>query len=173
MARRDQALKIGLRILMIAGHPDLDQITDEDLRCVPVTVSSGSDVLDAALCSLGVLDRTPLRGSARRMRGRRLTPAELAERSRIPKRFRPVHVLYLEAYQQRISDVYATTRHKHNSLEHFWCFIDQRFPDVGGCADVRPAHVPHSFRRRSSSLAGCSAARPLGSAMTARPRCSG
>ena len=98
-------------------------------------------MLDAALCSLGVLDRTPLRGAARRTRNRRLTAAELADRSRIPERFRGAHVLYLDAYQQRISDVYATTRHKHNSLEHFWCFIDERFPEVGGCSEIRPAHA--------------------------------
>ena len=141
MALRDKALKNALRIMMVGGYSSLDQITDEDLRAVPVTVGSGSDVLDAALCSLGVLGRTPLRGAARRMRSRRLTPAELAERSRIPERFRPAHVMYLEAYQERISNVYATTRHKHNSLEHFWCFIDERFPEVGGCSEIRPAHA--------------------------------
>ena len=141
MALRDKALKTALRIMMVAGYTELDAITDDDLRSVPVRVGSGCDVLDAGLCSLGVLDRTPLRGSARRMRSRRLTPAELADRSRIPERFRAVHVLYLEQYQQRISDVYATTRHKHNSLEHFWCFIDQRYPEIQRCAEVRPAHV--------------------------------
>ena len=141
MALRDKALKNALRIMMVGGYSSLDQITDEDLRAVPVMVGSGSDVLDAALCSLGVLGRTPLRGAARRMRSRRLTPAELAERSRIPERFRPAHVMYLEAYQERISDVYATTRHKHNSLEHFWCFIGERFPEVGGCSEIRPAHA--------------------------------
>ena len=140
-ALREKALKNGLRILMVGGYSQLEQITDEDLRAVPVVVGSGSDVLDAALCSLGVLGRTPLRGAARRMRSRRLTPAELAERSRIPERFRPAHVLYLEVYQDRISNVYATTRHKHNSLEHFWCFIDERFPEVGGCSEIRPAHA--------------------------------
>ena len=138
---QEKALKNGLRTMMVAGHTALEQITDADLRSVPVTVSSGSDVLDAALCSLGVLGRTPLRGAARRMRNRRLTPAELAERSKIPERFRAVHVLYLEQYQQRVSDVYATTRHKHNSLEHFWCFIDERYPEVRSCAHVRPAHA--------------------------------
>jgi len=141
MALRDKALKNALRMMMVGGYSTLDQITDRDLRAVPVTVGSGSDVLDAALCSLGVLGRTPLRGAARRMRSRRLTPAELAERSRIPERFRPAYVMYLEAYQERISNVYATTRHKHNSLEHFWCFLDERFPDVGGCSEIRPAHA--------------------------------
>ena len=110
------------------------------------------------LCSLGVLGRTPLRGAARRMRNRRLTPAELAERSKIPERFRAVHVLYLEQYQQRISDVYATTRHKHNSLEHFWCFIDERYPEVRSCAHVRPAHA-RAFIPEAIELSAAGAAR--------------
>lgn len=151
MALRDKALKNALRIMMVSGYSSLDQITDEDLRGLPVTVSSGNDVLDAGLCSLGVLGRTPLRGSARRMRNRRLTPAELAERSRIPQRFLPAHVLYLEAYQERISNVYATTRHKHSSLEHFWCFIDERYPEVEGCSQIRPIHarafIPEALER--------------------------
>ena len=138
---REKAVKTGLRVMMAAGHTELGQITEQDLRDVPRTVSGGSDVLDAALCTLGVFDRSPLRGAARRMRSQRLTPTELAQRSRIPPRFRVVHVLYLEHYQQRISDVYATTRHKHSSLEHFWCFIDQRFPEIAGSSEIRPAHV--------------------------------
>jgi integrase len=150
-ALRVKALKTGLRIMLVGGYSSLDQITDDDLRAVPITVSGGSDVLDAALCQLGVLARTPMRGAARRLRNHRLSPAELADASRIPARFRDVHVLYLEAYQRRISDVYATTRHKHNSLEHFWCFIDERFPEVAGCAQVRPAHgrafIPAALER--------------------------
>ncbi len=67
-ALREKALKNGLRFMMVGGYGQLEQITDEDLRAVPVVVGSGSDVLDAALCSLGVLGRTPLRGAARRMR---------------------------------------------------------------------------------------------------------
>ena len=86
------------------------------------------------------------------MRNRRLTPSELAERSRIPERFRPVHVLYLQEYQRRMSDVYATSRHKHNSLEHFWCFIDERYPEVQSPAEVRPAHV-RSFVPEAIELA--------------------
>jgi integrase len=104
-------------------------------------VASGVDVLDTILCDLGVLARTPLRGHQRRMRGGRLTPAQLAARSRIPERFRQAHVLYLENYAERVSDVYATTRHKHNALEHLWVFLDERYPEVRGCAEVRRAHL--------------------------------
>jgi hypothetical protein len=118
---------------------------------VPVTVSSGSDVLDAALCQLGVFARTPMRGAARRLRNHRLSPAELVAGSRIPERFRAVHILYLDAYARRISNVYATTRHKHNSLEHFWCFLDERFPEITGVrAGASRARARVSSPTRSS-----------------------
>jgi integrase len=70
---------------------------------------------------------------------------------RIPERFRAVHQLYLETYAQRISDVYATSRHKHNSLERLWAFLDERHPEVRGSADVRREHllafIPHAIAR--------------------------
>ena len=99
------------------------------------------DALDAVLCEAGILDRSPQRGSQRRLRGWRLSPAELVAGSEIPERFREVHRLYLEAYQQRISDVYATTRHKHNSLEKLWAFLDAEHPELAGPAEVRRSHM--------------------------------
>ena len=147
----EKALKVGARILLVRGYQTLEQITETDLRAVPTGMTSGSDVLDAALCGLVVLGRSPQRGAARRSRGTRLTAAELVARSRVPERFREVQVLYLHSYEQRISDVYATVRHKHTSLEHLWCFIDERFPEVQSCQQVRPEHVrafiPHAIAR--------------------------
>jgi hypothetical protein len=153
---RAKAVKTGQRLMLVGGYSSLDEITDEDLRAVPIAVSSGSDVLDAALCSLGVFKRTPLRGAARRLRNHRLSPAELAARSRIPERFRAVHVLYLEAYQQRISNVYATIRHRHNSLEHFWCFITSASPRCIRARRSARCMRARSYRTRSSGLEGCS-----------------
>jgi hypothetical protein len=102
------------------GYISAREITDGDLRAVPNRLYRGMDALDAVLCDAGVLRRSPQRGSQRRLRTGRLTPAELVAGSQIPERFREVHQRYLEAYQQRVSDVYATTRHKHNSLEKLW-----------------------------------------------------
>jgi hypothetical protein len=59
----------------------------------------------------------------------------------VPERFREVHRLYLETYQQRISDVYATTRHKHNSLEKLWAYLDAEHPEIASAAQVRRAHL--------------------------------
>ena len=136
-----KAALLGVRLVLAGGYDSIREITDEDLKVVPVDIARGMDLLDAVLCEAGGLGRTPQRGAARRMRGTRLTPAQLVAGSRIPERFRVAHQLYLETYQQRISDVYATTRHKHNALEHLWLFLDERFPEVAGTQDVRRAHL--------------------------------
>jgi hypothetical protein len=145
-ARRRGAL-LGLRILLAGGHRTLAEISEADLLAAPVG-SEGSDVLDAILCDLGVLDRTPRRGSQRRRRGRRLSAEELVAASRIPERFGAAHRLYLETYERRVSDVYATIRHKHNAHEHLWVFLADRYPEVSGTTEVRREHllafIPHA-----------------------------
>ena len=146
-----RAALLGLRLVLAGGYQSIGEITDADLKAVPVAAANGIDLLDAVLCDAGVLGRTPQRGAQRRMRRARLSPAELLAASQVPERFRAVHQLYLESYQQRISNVYATTRHKHNSLAHLWAFVDERFPEIAGSADVRRAHmlafVPHAIAR--------------------------
>jgi site-specific recombinase XerD len=132
---------LGVRIMLHRGYDTARQITDADLRAVPERVSRGMDALDAVLCAEGVLARTAQRGSQRRLGSRRPTPGELVSGSRVPERFREVHRLYLEAYQQRISDVYATTRHKHNSLEKLWSYLDAEHPEIASAAQVRRAHL--------------------------------
>lgn len=137
---RDAAVILGLRVLLVTGHNRLDAITEEDLTLVPSAVK-GQDGLDAALCRLGVLARTPKRGVTRRCRVGRRSPAELVEHSDIPDRFQAVTVLYLETYTTRISDVYATLRHKQTALAHFWRYIDQHHPEVAACAQLTPAQT--------------------------------
>jgi integrase len=140
---------LGVRILLHRGYESVTQINDADLAGVPLNVSKGTDALDAVLCAEGALARSPQRGSQRRLRRERLTPAELVAASQIPARFREVHRLYLEVYAQRISDVYATTRHKHNSLEKLWAFLDAEHPELESAAQVRRSHmlafVPHAI----------------------------
>jgi integrase len=146
-----RAALLGLRLVLAGGYQSIGEITDADLKAVPVDVARGLDLLDAVLCDVGALGRTPQRGAQRRMRSTRRSPAELIANSKVPERFREVHRLYLEAYQARISDVYATTRHKHNSLAHLWAFLDERFPEIAGPAEIRRAHVvafiPHAIAR--------------------------
>ena len=60
-------------------------------------------------------------------------------------------VLYLDTYSARISDVYVTHRCKVIALGHFWNFPAQRYPEVGGSADVSPAqaraYIPFAIER--------------------------
>src|SRR4051794_11901865 len=140
--RRGHLLR--LRIMLHRGYTSARAITDGDLRAVPERLYRGMDALDAALCEAGVLRRSPQRGSQRRLRRRRLTPAELVAGSQIPERFRDVHERYLEAYQQRISDVYATTRHKHNSAGEAVGVPGRRAPrgrQLGAGAPIAHARV--------------------------------
>ena len=145
------AINTGLRILLTRGYDSLYQITEEDLTQRPLRWSKGSDTLDAALCGLGVFARTPLRGSSRRSRHGRRTAAELVAVSAIPEHFQGVTTLYLETYAARISDVYVTQRHKVIALGHFWRFLVERYPEVRGCAEVRPSHarayIPYALER--------------------------
>jgi hypothetical protein len=64
---RHKAARSGLRLMLARGYQELTEITDTDLERMP-SDDRGADVLDAALCSLGVFDRTPQRGSSRKNR---------------------------------------------------------------------------------------------------------
>jgi hypothetical protein len=79
-----KAALLGLRLVLAGGYEGIGEITHEDLSTVPVEAARGIDLLDAVLCEVGALGRTPQRGAQRRMRAARRSPAELVERSRIP-----------------------------------------------------------------------------------------
>ena len=137
---KHMAVSNGIRILLANGYATLSEIQERDLASDPAW-SKGSDVLDAALCAVGVFTRTPQQGASRRHRGERLTPAEMVVRMEIPEPFRQVSTLYLETYGARVSDVYSTRRGKANALRNFWQFIVERYPDVRRCRDVLPGHA--------------------------------
>jgi hypothetical protein len=138
---RQLAVSNGLRILLARGYDSVHYIKDEDLTLLSARWSKGTDVLDGALCSLGVFSRTPKRGSTRHSRKRRLTASELVENAGVPDRFQQVVILYLETYEARVSDVYRTLRRKAIALSHFWRFIRDKHPDVKHCSAILPQHV--------------------------------
>jgi integrase len=147
---RHKAARSSLRLMLSRGYRDLSEITDCDLERLP-SDERGTDVLDAALCSLGVFDRTPQRGSSRKNRRGQKSVHELVEISDIPEHFREVTALYLATYETRISAVYVTHRHKVIALAHFWRFLAQRYPDVRSSAEVSPAqarsYIPRALER--------------------------
>ena len=147
---RHKAARSSLRLMLARGYHELTEITDADLERMS-SDDRGADVLDAALCSLGVFGRTPLRGSSRKNRRGQKSVHELVEIADIPERFREVTALYLATYETRISDVYVTRRHKVIALAHFWRFLAQRYPEVCGSAEVSPAqarsYIPCAIER--------------------------
>jgi site-specific recombinase XerD len=134
------ALSNGMRILLAKGYVALHEIREHDLAAHP-SWSKGADVLDAALCTVGVFSRTPQQGASRRHRRGRLSPADMVAKTGIPEPFRQVSALYLETYATRISDVYSTRRNKAVALNHFWQFVVESYPEVRRCKDVLPVHA--------------------------------
>ena len=147
---QDKAVSVGLRVLMTRGYAALEEITDDNSAQIP-SGTRGQDVLDTALCGLGILRRTPQRGTSRRSRRCRSTVAELVAIADMAEPFRAITLLYLEAYATRISHVYVTLRHKLVALGHFWRFLAEQYPDITRSADVLPAHgrayIPYAIAR--------------------------
>jgi integrase len=161
--RRLQALNTALRLLLVHGYASLWQITEQDLLEIPPAGQSGSDTLDAALCTLGIFSRTPQRAISRHARQPRRSPAEMVEAVDMPEHFRPITTLYLETFARRISAVYGTLQHKVRALARFWRFLAERYPEVRSCSEVLPQHarafVPYAIEQgrrvqRNSTLGG-------------------
>jgi integrase len=154
---RTAAVTTGAKLLLASGRDDLEELIDEDMRSLPRGIG-GADILDMALCALGILDRTPLRGTTRHGRTRRLSPAEMVAGSDIAADFQPVTAQYLETYARRISDRYATLQHKLTAIGHFWRYLRAHHPDVACCAQVTPAHargfVPYAIERAKAVRRG-------------------
>ncbi len=136
---RRAGVRAGLRLLLGCGYDRLDQIRDADLADLPLR-APGVDMLDAALCELGVFTRSAQRGSARRSTAGPRTVEQLVTAS-VVEPFRPVTVAYLDAYRQRVSTKYVTTRSKVRSLAYFWEYLTTVHPDVRECRDVLPHHA--------------------------------
>lgn len=129
----------GMRLLLARGYDRLDEILEPDLAALPLR-APGIDMLDAALCELGVFTRSAQRGSARRSTAGPRTVDQLVTAS-VLEQFRPVTIAYLEAYRQRVSTKYTTTRSKVRSLAYFWEYLTTVHPEVRECRDVLPHHA--------------------------------
>lgn len=136
---RSLAVNRGLRLLLLTGVDELTALTDADL--LTAGPSKGADLLDAMLCQLGALERTPRQGNTRRLTVERHSPAELAAVHGVPAPFTDVVGLYLEHYARRLSDKYATLRHKAGALGHFFTYLRAHHPEVTSCAQVTPAQA--------------------------------
>ncbi|MBA3741498.1 site-specific integrase [Sporichthya sp.] len=136
---RATAINRGLRLLLLTGCDELEQLTDEDLHAV--TGGKGADTLEVMLHQMGVLDRTPQRGSARMATTPRHSPAQLAVVHGVPAPFTDLVGLYLEHYARRLSDTYPTLRHKAGALGHFFSWLLATHPQVTSCSQLTPAQA--------------------------------
>lgn len=82
----ENAVNTGVRLMLVCGVDRLSELTEDDMLKLPPG-TKGADVLDAVLCQLGVFNRTPLGGLARRMTAPRHTPRELAVVHGVPELF--------------------------------------------------------------------------------------
>ena len=171
---REKAVKTGLRVMMAAGHTELGQITEKDLRDVPQTVSGGSDVLDAALCTLGVLDPQPAArcgaADAQPAPDPDRTGAAVADPAPISRGPRALSRALSAADLRRLC-------HHPSQAQLTGALLVLHRPALPRDRRAAPRSGRHtcgrSFPRRSSLPEHCSAARRLASEMIARRRCSG
>lgn len=126
--------------MLVHGYDRLGQISDADLEALPLR-ASGLDMLDVALCTMGVFQRSAKHGTTRRKSQPPKTIDELVA-ARVPEPFRAATAAYMTAYSQRVSSNYSTTRTKIRSLAYFWQYIAEEHPEVAACRQV----LPHQAR---------------------------
>jgi len=61
---RGRAVRTGIALMVAGDYEQLSQLREDDLR-IPERGANGTDILDAALCGLGVFSRSPRRGTTR------------------------------------------------------------------------------------------------------------
>lgn len=148
------AINQATRLMLARGVDRLDDLVEGDLL-LPALGAKGGDVLDVLLCQLGVFDRTPRTGTARRRTAPRHNERELAVVSGVPEPFVEVVGLYLETYARRLSDSYTTLRQKAVALGHFFRYLQGAHPEVTSCSQITPSQargfVPHAVELARAS----------------------
>jgi site-specific recombinase XerD len=136
---RARAVRTGIGLMVAGDYDQLSQLREDDLR-TPARGANGTDILDAALCDLGVFTRSRRRGTTRHQARPPKTIEELVD-ARVPEPFRPVTILYMTMYSQRISNNYSTIRTKIRSLAYFWTYLAQQHPEIALCQQILPHHA--------------------------------
>lgn len=143
---KSRALNLGVVIILSNDYWSLNDFRTLDMIGEDTQLQKrfrdGANTLDAALCSAGVFDRTPLRGMLRK-RKPRVAPSilQLVSEKKLKEGFQDVMVLYLTEYSNRVSSRYTTIRSRRDFLCRFWMFIQNEFPEISSCSQIRPVHI--------------------------------
>lgn len=131
-----------LKIMIHHGYDTFDEISEDDLRSIDYSRQAlALDNVDSLLCSLGVFERTSLRGSSKATRSaQQPTISELMAKRECPDRFRQITIDYLEEAKKRHNYTFSTLKQRSHSLTRFWRFIGDEYPDVLSAAEVTPEH---------------------------------
>ncbi len=143
--KRGLAVDRGMKLMLVNGYQVLEEIQEGDLfngtRSDPFGyMGVGSDILDGALCGLGIFERTPRRNSSRRLRTERLTLAELVAKYDLPEPFRLITQLYLETASVRLKWTHSHVRNMGRSIGAFWQYIHQGYPQIQHSTQILPRH---------------------------------
>lgn len=143
--KRGLAVDRGIKVMLVRGYDRLAEIQEADLfndsRSEPFGyLGVGSDILDGALCQLGVFDRTPRRNSSRRLRQRQLTIPELVAKADIAPPFDQLTQHYLETAAIRLNWTQGHLQNMCQSITTFWQYLNQYHPEIDHPTQVLPRH---------------------------------
>jgi integrase len=138
---RHRAPEYAIRLMLARGYECVEQITEDDLIATDWGTAANVDTIDALLCHLGVFDRSAVRGWSKTRRARHQpTVQELVSRKRIPERFVPLTVAYLEHARSRLGYTHASIKARVHNIARFWTFIAETYPELDEPARLLPEH---------------------------------
>jgi integrase len=161
--KRSLAVDRGIKVMLVRGYEGVAEIQEADLfndsRSEPFGYAGvGSDILDGALCRLGVFKRTPRRNSSRRLRQRKLTIPELVAQADLAPPFEQLTQYYLEAAMIRLNWTHSHMRSMCQAITAFWQYLDQYHPEIDHPTQVLPSHgrafIEHAIRVAQESDTG-------------------
>ena len=143
--KRGLAVDRGIKVMLVRGYESLTEIQEADLfndsRSEPFGyLGVGSDILDGALCQLGVFERTPRRNSSRRLRQRKLTIPELVTKANILPPFDQLTQHYLETAVVRLNWTHGHVGNMCQSIAAFWHYLNQYHPEIDHPTQIMPSH---------------------------------
>ena len=143
--KRSLAVDHCMKLLLVRGYQALEEIHEEDLATGTGPdgtnyLGVGTDILDGALCALGVFARTPRRNSSRRRREEHLSIPDIVAKYAVPEPFHAITLLYLETAVTRLNWTLGYLQQVCLSIATFWQYLRQHFPEIGDPSQVLPIH---------------------------------